>query len=82
MWSVCAEWGGYAVYNTINLHICICIIVCHTGFWWENMEEGDHLEDLGIDGKILKSVLKKMCERTWTGLISLWMETRSGLFLA
>jgi hypothetical protein len=24
----------------------------HTGFWWENLKEGDHLEGPGIGGKI------------------------------
>jgi hypothetical protein len=52
----------------------------HSGFWWENMDEGDHLEDLDIDGKvILKTILKKECGRTWTGLIYLWMGIRSAL---
>jgi len=29
----------------------------HSGFWWENMEEGGHLVDLGIDGKIILKII-------------------------
>ena len=25
----------------------------HTGFWWGDAVEGDHLEDLGLDGRII-----------------------------
>jgi hypothetical protein len=25
----------------------------HTGCWWGNLRERDHLEDLGIDGRII-----------------------------
>jgi hypothetical protein len=25
----------------------------HTGFWWGNRKERDHLEDTGTDGKII-----------------------------
>jgi len=24
-------------------------------FWWRNLREGDHLEDTGVDGKIILS---------------------------
>jgi len=32
----------------------------YTGFWWRNLRERDHLEDLGVDGRIiLHFALKK-----------------------
>jgi len=35
-----------------------------TGFWWGDLRERDHMEDLGLDGRIiLKWILKE-----WDGL--------------
>ena len=40
----------------------------HTGIWLDNVQERDHMEDLGICGRVvLKWVLKKWM-RLWTGL--------------
>jgi hypothetical protein len=25
----------------------------HRGFWWGNLKEKDHLENLGVDGRII-----------------------------
>jgi hypothetical protein len=35
----------------------------HTEFWWRNLKEIDHLEDLDVDGRIiLKHIFKKWDE--------------------
>jgi hypothetical protein len=31
----------------------------HTGFWWGNQREREHLEHIGVDGIILKLIFKK-----------------------
>ena len=49
----------------------------HTGFWWGNLKEGDHLEDLGADVSIiLKWIFKKWVGEAWIGLI--WLRTGTG----
>jgi hypothetical protein len=35
---------------------------CTQGFLWGNLREGHHLEDPGVDGRILKLILEK-----WNG---------------
>jgi hypothetical protein len=41
--------------------------VC-TGFWWGNLRERDHLENRGIDGRIiLKWIFRKWDVGLWTG---------------
>jgi hypothetical protein len=31
----------------------------YTGFWWENLKESRHLEDLNANGRSVKKELKK-----------------------
>jgi hypothetical protein len=48
----------------------------YTGVWWGNLSERDHLEDLGIDGRlILKWIFRMWDVGAWTGLICLWIGT-------
>ena len=49
----------------------------HSGLWCGDLMEGDHLEDLGVDGRItLKLVSKKWDAEAWTG--QLWHRKETG----
>jgi len=46
----------------------------YLGFWWENLRERDHMEDPGVDGRIiLRWMFRKWAGVAWTGLIWLRM---------
>jgi len=52
----------------------------HTGFWWGDPRERDHLRDLGVDENVISQwVFKKFYEEAWTGLIWLRIGRGGGL---
>jgi hypothetical protein len=49
----------------------------HRGFWWGDLREGIHLEDLGIYIRIiLKWIFKTWDGEAWAGL--LWLKIGTG----
>jgi hypothetical protein len=51
----------------------------HTGFWWRNLRKRGHLEDPGVDGRIiLKWILKKWNGGAGTGVVWLRIGTGGG----
>jgi len=51
--------------------------VACAGFWWGNLKGRDHLEDLGVDGRIiLRWIFRKMNLGAWTG--SSWPRIGTG----
>ena len=49
----------------------------YTGFWCRNLRERDHLENPGIDGRIiLRWIIRKWDVGAWTG--SIWLVIGTG----
>jgi hypothetical protein len=55
----------------------------YTAFWWKNLKERDHLENTGVDERIILRWIFRKCGGgggAWTGLMWLITET-NGLLL-
>jgi hypothetical protein len=50
----------------------------HTGFWWGDLREGDHLGDPRVDGRIILKWIFKW-DGAWAGLSWLRVEASGGL---
>jgi hypothetical protein len=48
----------------------------YSGFWWRNLRKRAHLEDPGIDGRILRWTFRKWNVEAWTGFC--WLRIRTG----
>jgi hypothetical protein len=48
----------------------------HTGFWWEDLREGNHLGDTGVDGRTIINGCSRSGMGAWTGLS--WLRIGTG----
>ena len=47
-----------------------------TEFWWENLGEGDLLQDLRVDGRIILKCIFEKWDGGWSALI--WIKVGTG----
>ena len=47
--------------------------------WWENLRGSEHLEDPGVDGRVILRWISRKWDGAWTGLIWLRAGTGDGL---
>ena len=50
-----------------------------TGFWWGDLREGEHLEELVVDIRIILKWISSSGMGAWTGLIWCRTGTSGGL---
>jgi hypothetical protein len=65
------RWAGHVA--------CMGKRAVHTGFWWEELREGDHLRDPGVDGRIILKWIFKVWDGALTELSWLRIGTGGGL---
>ena len=64
------NWERRGIYIYIYIYIYI-------GFWWGNVREREHLEDPGVDGRIiLRWIFRKWDVGLWNG--SSWLRIGAG----
>ena len=66
--EVTGEWRKLHNEELNNLYCVWGRGEAYTGFWWGNLRERNHLEDAGVDGRIiLRWIFRKRDVGVWTG---------------